>query len=136
MRSAIHSGDDGGCSASPSRRCSPPVSFVGIGGALGRRREPVAGDGKVILKLGWTNEPDSLNPFVGYEGSSYEVWSLNYDMLVGFGLDGAPDADRGLAESWDGLRRRPHLDVQDPPGHDLAGRRARSPPRTSPSPTT
>jgi peptide/nickel transport system substrate-binding protein len=73
---------------------------VGIGGAFAASESPSPADGKVVLKLGWTNEPDSLNPFVGYEGSSYEVWSLNYDMLCGFGLDGSPDPDRGLAESW------------------------------------
>jgi len=73
---------------------------VGIGGALAADESPSPADGKVVLKLGWTNEPDNLNPFVGYETSNYEVWSLNYDMLCGFGLDGGPDPDRGLAESW------------------------------------
>lgn len=74
---------------------------AGIGGAVAADESPSPADGKVLLKLGWLNEPDSLNPFVGYEGSSYEVWSLNYDMLCGFGLDGGPDPDRGLAESWE-----------------------------------
>ncbi len=74
---------------------------AGIGAAVAADESPSPADGKVLLKLGWLNEPDSLNPFVGYEGSSYEVWSLNYDMLCGFGLDGGPDPDRGLAESWE-----------------------------------
>ena len=89
----------------------------------------------MVLKLGWTNEPDSLNPFVGYEGSSYEIWSLNYDMLCGFGLDGSPDPDRGLAESWsvsdDGLvwtfKIRQGMTWQD--GEPITA-------TTSPSPTT
>jgi len=53
---------------------------------------------KVVLKLGVTNDPDSLNPFVGYENSSYEVWCLNYDFIVGYGPDGEPVP--GIAESW------------------------------------
>lgn len=73
----------------------------GVGGALAADESPSPAGDKVVLRLGWTNEPDSLNPFVGYEGSSYEVWSLNYDFLCGFGLDGSPDPDRGLAESWE-----------------------------------
>jgi peptide/nickel transport system substrate-binding protein len=55
-------------------------------------------DGKVVLRIGWTNDPDNLNPFIGYETSSYEIWMLNYDFLVGYGpsLEAAP----GLATEW------------------------------------
>ena len=74
--------------------------IAGISSALAASESPSPAAGNVVLKLGWLNEPDSLNPFVGYEGSSFEVWALNYDLLVGYGLDGSPDPDRGLAESW------------------------------------
>jgi peptide/nickel transport system substrate-binding protein len=70
----------------------------GIGGALAADPSASPDSGKVTLKLGWLNQPDSLNPFVGYEGSSYEVWALNYDLLVGYATDGSPAP--GLAESW------------------------------------
>jgi peptide/nickel transport system substrate-binding protein len=53
---------------------------------------------KVILKVGWTNDPDNLNPFIGYESSSFEIWHLNYDLLVGYGADGAPAPE--LATEW------------------------------------
>ena len=29
---------------------------------------PAASSGKVVLKLGWTEEPDNLNVFIGYAG--------------------------------------------------------------------
>ena len=51
-----------------------------------------------------TNIPDNLNPFVGQLSSCYEIWSLNYDLLVGFsaGDYGHPQgaAATGLADSW------------------------------------
>ena len=59
--------------------------------------------GKVVLKLGMTNIPDNLNPYVGQLTSSYEIWSLNYDLMVGFTTTyGHPQgtAATGLADSW------------------------------------
>jgi peptide/nickel transport system substrate-binding protein len=53
---------------------------------------------KVTLRLGLMNVPDSLNPFVGYENSAYEVWCLNYDFLVAYAPDGSPRP--AIAESW------------------------------------
>ncbi|HTX70707.1 MAG TPA: ABC transporter substrate-binding protein [Thermoleophilia bacterium] len=55
--------------------------------------------GTVTLKVGWTTEPDNLNPFVGYEQSSYELYHLTYDFLTDYNdayLETAP----GLATSW------------------------------------
>src|SRR5664280_42752 len=56
----------------------------GLGSALagGESASPAAG--KTVLRLGWTNDPDNLNPFIGYESSSYEIFHLNYDLLFGF----------------------------------------------------
>jgi len=34
---------------------------------------PSPSAGKVILKLGWTEEPDNLNPFIGYQNETYEI---------------------------------------------------------------
>ena len=56
----------------------------GITGALASSESPSPTAGKTILRLGWTNDPDNLNPFIGYESSSYEVWAINYELLVGF----------------------------------------------------
>ena len=77
----------------------------GLGSALAASPSASPSAGKSILRVGWTVDPDSLNPFVGYLQSSYEVWALNYDQLVGTrssdlsrpqGLDQAT----GLAYEW------------------------------------
>ena len=46
----------------------------------------------VVLRVGWAEEPDALNPFVSAARSSREVWSLVYDTLIDY--DAAPLADR------------------------------------------
>jgi peptide/nickel transport system substrate-binding protein len=75
----------------------------GLAGALATSGSP-APAGKVVLKLGMTNIPDNMNPFVGQLSSCYEIWSLNYDLMVGFsaGDYGHPQgaAATGLADSW------------------------------------
>ena len=55
--------------------------LAGVGQALAVSPSSSPATGKVILRLGWTISPDNLNPFIGYAGSSYEVWSLQYDQL-------------------------------------------------------
>jgi ABC-type nitrate/sulfonate/bicarbonate transport system substrate-binding protein len=42
----------------------------GIAGALAADESASPAAGKTILRLGWTNDPDNLNPFIGYESSS------------------------------------------------------------------
>ncbi len=72
----------------------------GLAGAFGSSSSPSPAAGKVILRVGWVNDPDNLNPFIGYESSSFEIWHLNYDMLVGYkASDGSPAPE--LAESWE-----------------------------------
>jgi len=71
----------------------------GVWSALAAAESPSPGAGKVTLRLGWTVDVENLNPFIGY-GSSYEVWCLNYDFLVGYDAeDGSPRPE--IAESWE-----------------------------------
>jgi len=73
----------------------------GIAGAMASSESPAADGGKTILRLGWTNDPDNLNPFIGYESSSYEIWAINYELLVGFRAeDYANVPGVGLATDW------------------------------------
>ncbi len=65
----------------------------------GASSSPSPEGGKVTLRLGWNEGPLNLNPFIGYS-TSYEVWMLNYDVLVGIGADGMPSRETGLAEDW------------------------------------
>ena len=69
-------------------------SFAGAGGS------PSPDAAKVTLRLGWNEGPLNLNPFIGYS-TSYEIWLLNYDTLVGIGADGLPSKETGLAQGWE-----------------------------------
>jgi peptide/nickel transport system substrate-binding protein len=74
----------------------------GIASAMASSESPAADGGKTILRLGWTNDPDNLNPFIGYESSSYEIWAINYELLVGFrASDFANVPGVGLATAWE-----------------------------------
>jgi peptide/nickel transport system substrate-binding protein len=58
----------------------------GIVGALAAASSsPAASPSQLVLKVGTTSDLDNANPFVGYSGTSYEVYHLNYDFLIGFG---------------------------------------------------
>ena len=104
----------------------------GLSAAAAASTSPASSGGseKVILRLGWTREPDNLNPFVGVSASCYEVWHLQYDLLNGY--DAATLLPKPeFAESWshsaDGLtwtfKIRPGMTWQDgmpATAHDVA----------------
>jgi peptide/nickel transport system substrate-binding protein len=57
-------------------------------------------DATTTLHIGWVQEPDNLNPFIGIQGTDYMLWHLNYDFLVGFDaktLEPKPE----LATKWE-----------------------------------
>ncbi len=71
----------------------------GIGGALAASSPSPSGSAKVIrAQFGTTFDADNLNPFIGYSGTSYEIFHLNYDFLVGYGVNLEPRPE--LATSW------------------------------------
>ena len=53
---------------------------------------------KTIVRIGWVETPDNLNPFVGTQGTDFEIWTLNYDGLVGG--NGTNAVLPQLATSW------------------------------------
>ena len=64
--------------------------------AYGLSASPAASPGSgggVVLRLGWTEDPDNLNVFVGYQSSCYEIWALNYSYLFGTGEQNQPILD-------------------------------------------
>jgi peptide/nickel transport system substrate-binding protein len=65
----------------------------GLATALGASASPSPSASNVVLKIGWTSEPDNLNPFIGYEDDTYEIWALNYDFLFGYGDRNQPTLD-------------------------------------------
>ncbi len=59
-----------------------------------------SGKSNEVLRIGWAQDPQTLNPFVGLNEENYNVWSLNYDLLVNFSpKDLSPSP--GIAESWE-----------------------------------
>ncbi|HMK08240.1 MAG TPA: ABC transporter substrate-binding protein [Anaerolineales bacterium] len=59
---------------------------------------PTRAASPLVLRLGTTTQIQSLNPWQIVEEEDYEVMTLNYDVLVGWGPDLEPAA--GFAESW------------------------------------
>ena len=90
------------------------IAGIGAAVAAGESASPAAGAssaasdspgaGKVNYRVGWTRQPDNLNPFIGFESPAFEVWYLTYDSLVGY--DPATlspmkgEASTGLATDW------------------------------------
>ena len=86
------------------------VAGLGLGLAWGlttalAQDSVAASQPKVVLRLGVLDDaPDDLNPFAGQSPSCREIWSLNYDLMVGFspGDYGHPQGAcaTGLADRW------------------------------------
>jgi peptide/nickel transport system substrate-binding protein len=81
--------DDG---ASPSAAAESPAAAASPGA------------GTVQYKVGILAEPDNLNPFVGWLWSSFEIWYLAYDPLVGLDYGELKpikgEDSPGLATDW------------------------------------
>jgi peptide/nickel transport system substrate-binding protein len=59
---------------------------------------PSASAAPLTAQFGTTFDADNLNPFIGWSGTSYEIFHLNYDFLVGYDTDLAPRPE--LATAW------------------------------------
>ena len=59
---------------------------------------PATAADPAVLKIGTTQDLDSLNPYQTALLVGYEIFTLNYDMLVGFGPNN--ESVPGYAESW------------------------------------
>ncbi len=73
--------------------------LVGAGPAAAASPGASTGAGAVTLKIGWSPDVDSLNPFNGIQQSSYELYHISYDFLTDYG-DQYLETRPGLAESW------------------------------------
>jgi len=59
-----------------------------------------SGEEKQILKIGWAQDPQTLNPFFGLDEEDFNVWAMNWDLLLNFSpKDFSPSP--GIAESWE-----------------------------------
>jgi len=74
------------------------VAASAAGGA-GLTAPARAADGGTFT-VALTNEVDSFNPFLGIEATSFEMWALTYDYLVGYSMeDMSPEP--ALATEWE-----------------------------------
>jgi peptide/nickel transport system substrate-binding protein len=54
----------------------------------------------VTFTVAVLTDVDSFNPFLGIKATSYEMWALTYDYMIGYNMENmAPEP--GLATSWD-----------------------------------
>jgi peptide/nickel transport system substrate-binding protein len=61
---------------------------------------PAAAKNKIVFHVGMLGEGvDSLNPFLGFQAPSYEMWGLTYDYLTGYTMKDMSPAP-GLASKW------------------------------------
>lgn len=72
--------------------------------AIASSPDPSPSASRVVLRVGWTMDPDNLNPFVANRFTSGLILSLNYDVLVGFDPETLQPAKgaaaSGLATDW------------------------------------
>ena len=66
---------------------------AGLATARADTPAPTASAERLTLRIGWTSQPDNLNPFIGWQNVTYEIWSVNYGFLFGFGSDNSPTLD-------------------------------------------
>ena len=55
---------------------------------------------ETVLRIGWGQDPQTLNPFVGLDEEDFTVWALTWETLLLFSTeDLSPTA--GIAEDWE-----------------------------------
>ncbi len=64
-----------------------------------RRRTPGSA-GKDVLRIGWAQDPKTLNPFVGVNEEEYTIWALQWELLLNFDPETLGPSP-GIAESWE-----------------------------------
>ncbi len=75
------------------------VAVAVIGAAIPAMAQDEPSSDDSVLRIGWAQDPQTLNPFVGLDEEDYNVWAMNWDLLVNFNpkdLSPAP----GIAKSW------------------------------------
>jgi peptide/nickel transport system substrate-binding protein len=71
------------------------LALAGVASAASSSPSPAGS----TLKVGWDIEPDNLNPFVGIQQSSFDLYHLEYDFLTDYGPTHL-ETEPGLATSW------------------------------------
>jgi peptide/nickel transport system substrate-binding protein len=99
-----------GATATPPPSSAAPAA-TGATEASASATPEGAAPSDATLRVGWSSEPDTLNPLTTYSTEAQEVLQLVYDKLLGYGLDLKPQPE--LAQSYetsaDGLSITFHL---------------------------
>jgi peptide/nickel transport system substrate-binding protein len=56
--------------------------------------------GNDLLRIGWAQDPKTLNPFIGVNEEEYTVWALNWELLLNFDPETLGPSP-GIAQSWE-----------------------------------
>jgi peptide/nickel transport system substrate-binding protein len=94
-----------------SRFVRPLAALALVAGLLAPAATPVAAADPLVLRVGTDQKLETLNPWHSVTVADYEVFQLQYEMLVGFGqnLEPAP----GFADRWesseDGMTHTFHI---------------------------
>ena len=68
-----------------------------------------------VLRFGWAQEPDNLNPFVGQNEEDYTIWSINWDLPIGYNpKDLTPTS--GIVDTWEVSEDRKTVTMKLEPG--------------------
>ncbi|HVQ22009.1 MAG TPA: hypothetical protein VMT36_01945, partial [Candidatus Saccharimonadia bacterium] len=70
-----------------ARRWRPVLILAALAALLLPSVSQVAAADPVVLRVGETQDVTAINPYLATLFSDYEVFTLNYDLLVGYGPD-------------------------------------------------
>ena len=76
------------------------VALVAGAIAIGGPAASAQDDSTSVLKIGWAQDPGTLNPFIGYDEEDFTIWAINWELLINFDPEDLSPAP-GIAESWD-----------------------------------
>jgi peptide/nickel transport system substrate-binding protein len=100
-----------GTAASPSPGGVAPSASPATSSAAPSTPSAPPTPSQATLRIGWSSEPDTLNPLTTYSTEAEEVLHLIYDRLVGYGLDlkPRPELATSFEQSADGKSITFHL---------------------------
>jgi len=93
-------------SAAPASPAAPastaPSAAASVGASAPAGTAPAAsaaGPSQATLRVGWSSEPDTMNPLTTFSTEATEVLQLIYDKLIGYSTDLTPEPE--LAATWE-----------------------------------
>jgi peptide/nickel transport system substrate-binding protein len=76
------------------------VTVAAVAAAISALPAGAQNDKKKVLKVGWSQDVQTLNPFVAQDEENFRLWALNWDLLVNFKPSDLTPGP-GIAKSWE-----------------------------------